>query len=86
VDKQEVQSTVKAFILREFLQGESPDALTESTPLITSGVLDSLATLKLVSFLENTYGVTFEAHEVDAEHLDTIGAIANFVLAKSSGK
>ena len=78
--KEEIQSAVKDYILREFLPGESPDALSESTPLVTGGILDSLATLKLVSFLENAYDVTFEAHEVDAEHLDTIAAIASWVV------
>jgi len=81
---QEIQSAVKDYILKEFLPGENPDALSQSTPLITGGILDSLATLKLVSFLENTYGIIFEAHEVDAEHLDTLAAIANWVLERKS--
>jgi acyl carrier protein len=84
MEKQEVQNTVKKYILTEFLPGENPEALSDSTPLVTGGILDSLATLKLVSFLENTYGVTFAAHEVDAEHLDTIAAIANWVLERNS--
>ena len=76
---QEIQGQVKEFILKEFLPGESPDGLSESTPLVTGGILDSLATLKLVLFLESTYGITFEAHDLDAEHLDTIATIANLV-------
>jgi len=86
MDIQEIQSRVKEFILNEFLPGESPEGLTESTPLVTGGILDSLASLKLVLFLEETYGVTFEAHDLDAEHLDTIAAIAKLVVdRKNSG-
>ncbi len=81
---QEIQSLVKEFILNEFLPGESPEALSESTPLVTGGILDSLASLKLVLFLEETYGITFEAHDLDAEHLDTIAAIANLVLKRKA--
>jgi len=81
---QEIQSQVKAFILKEFLPGENPDGLSESTPLVTGGILDSLATLKLVVFLEETYGVTFEAHDLDAEHLDTISAIARLVVQRKN--
>src|SRR3989344_6992020 len=55
---EEIGRDVKEFILREFLQGEDPDALTDSTPLITGGILDSLATLKLVAFLEERFKVT----------------------------
>jgi len=81
---QEIQGQVKEFILKEFLPGENPDGLSDSTPLVTGGILDSLATLKLVLFLESTYGITFEAHDLDAEHLDTIATIANLVQKRKS--
>ena len=77
-----IKATIKEYILREFLPGEDPEALTDSTPLVTGGILDSLATIKLVSFLEEKYGISLEAHEVDAEHLDTIDLVAQLVDAK----
>lgn len=80
-----IQKTVKEYVLKEFLPGESPEALTESTPLVTGGILDSLATLKLVDFLEKQFGISLEAHEVDAEYLDTLSTIAALVLAKRVG-
>ena len=78
-----VKQTVKKFILNEFLPGEDPNELTDATPLITGGVLDSIATLKLVLFIEERYAITLEAHEVDPEHLDTIADIAKLILAKN---
>jgi acyl carrier protein len=79
----DVEKTVKEFILNEFLPGEDPAELTDATPLITGGVLDSIATLKLVLFIEEKYAITLEAHEVDPEHLDTIALIARLILAKN---
>jgi acyl carrier protein len=79
----EIKNTVKSFILKEFLPGENPDELADSTPLITGGVLDSLATLKLVAFIEETYKIELQAHEVDVEHLNTISDIADLVRTKS---
>ena len=78
----ETMQTVKDFILKTFLPGEDPSALTESTPLITSGILDSLATLDLVAFLENQYGLEFSANEVDVSRLGTLTDIARIVEAK----
>lgn len=78
----DVEYAVKQFVLKEFLPGEDPSELTSSTPLITGGILDSLATMKLVMFLEERYGVKFQAHEVDADHLDTVADIARLVEAK----
>lgn len=75
---------VRQYVLDTFLQGENPSALRDDTPLITGGVLDSLATLELVSFLEQRFGIQLEAHEVDAERLDTLTAIAALVQGKSA--
>jgi acyl carrier protein len=76
--------TVKAYILEEFLPGEDPAQLTESTALVSSGVLDSISVLKVVNFLEDTYSISVAPHEADAEHLDTLKSIAALVASKLS--
>jgi acyl carrier protein len=78
----QVKGAVKEFILKEFLPGEDPANLTDDLPLITTGILDSIATLKLVLHLEERYGITLEAHEADKEHLDTLDKIAALVASK----
>jgi acyl carrier protein len=80
--KQEIQHTVKDYILKEFLPGEDPNELTVTTPLITGGILDSIATLKLVAFIEERFAITLAAHEADVEHLDTLSSIADLILSK----
>jgi acyl carrier protein len=77
-----VGKTVKQFILDEFLPGEDPEELTESTPLLNSGILDSLATLKLSTFLEEEFDIQMEAHELDEEHIGSIAAIEQLVVSK----
>lgn len=79
-----VRSEVKDFILREFLPGENPDDLTDDLPLISAGILDSIATLKLVMHLEERYGIALAAHEASKEHLDSIDRIVSLVHGKTS--
>lgn len=78
----DTNAVIRDFILKEFLPGEDPSELTDATPLITGGVLDSIATLKVVMFIEERYGITMQAHEVDPEHLDTISRIAQLIRSK----
>ena len=78
----EIRQAVKGYILEEFLPGEDPSELRDDTPLITGGILDSIATLKLVAFVEETYGIELQPHEADAEHLNTISDIASLVQSK----
>jgi acyl carrier protein len=80
----ETLAQVKQYILETFLPGENPDELKESTPLISGGILDSIATLKLVMFLEERFGISVEAHEADREHLDTLSDIAALVERKKA--
>ena len=77
-----VMDIVKAFILEEFLPGEDPSKLTPSTPLMSAGILDSIATLKLIMFLEQEFGIQVEAHEVDEKHLNTPEAICGLIESK----
>jgi acyl carrier protein len=83
---QEVIEAIKSFVLKEFLLGEDPSALETSTPLITTGILDSIATLKLVVFLEERFGIELEAHEAGVEHLNTIADMVTLVASKRAGK
>ena len=77
-----VKETIRQFILTSYLQGESPSNLRDETPLRTSGVLDSLATLGLVNFVEQQFGIELEAHETGIESFDTIESIAGLVQRK----
>ncbi len=81
-DQNAIEAKLKTYLLEEFLAGEDPDELKESTELMTTGILDSIGTLKLVTFLENEFGVQLEPHETDTEYLNTIGDIARLVRSK----
>lgn len=78
----QLNATVKEYILSEFLEGTNPGELTDNTPLITGAILDSLATLKLVAFLEERFGIEIQAHEASVDHLNTISDIASLVRSK----
>lgn len=80
-----VRETVRRFILDNFLPGEDAANLTDSTELKESGILDSLSTLKLVTFLEEQYKVEFEADDLDAGNLSTVANIAALVASKQRG-
>jgi acyl carrier protein len=82
MNTQDIKATLKTFILNEYLPGEDPAALTDATPLMTTGILDSIAVLKVVTFLENQFGITVEPHEAVVENLNTLSDIERFVTSK----
>jgi acyl carrier protein len=84
MNTQDIKNTVKDFILNEYLPGEDPEALTDTTPLMTTGILDSIAVLKVVSFLEEQFGITIQPHEAVVENLNTVSDIEHFIMSKKS--
>ena len=81
-NQQEIKDTIKSFILQEFLPGEDPAQFTDSTPLVTGGILDSLATLRLVSYVEEQYSIQLEPYELTAEYLETLDLISDLIASK----
>jgi acyl carrier protein len=82
-----IESTVRSFILKQFLPDANPDELTESTPLVTGGILDSMATVRLIMFLEQHFHIDIPPHEVTAQNLANVARIAALVRIrqKASG-
>ena len=59
------------------------DELSESENLVRSGLIDSLALLEIVTFLEAEFGVDFRTTGVDPARLSTIDGILDLVERRS---
>jgi acyl carrier protein len=81
-NRREVRSAVREYLLSDVLSGEDPDALKDTTELVSSGILDSISTARLVSYLEEEFGVRFKASEIGAAHLNTVDLIVRTVESK----
>lgn len=82
IDTETMKETLRRFILDEFLPGEDPNSLTDETPLITGGVLDSIATIKFASFIEERYEVELPDEALNADNMDTIEKVVSLVRTK----
>ena len=82
MNEQDINAALKTYILNEFLPGEDPAGLTNSTPLMTTGILDSIAVLKVVTFLEEKFGIRIEPHEAVVDNLNTLSDMTRFVMSK----
>ena len=80
-DQQAIRDQLRDYIVRTFLPGEDPSNLHDDTALKSSGILDSMSTLNLVSYVEETFGITVAPHEASAA-FDTINDIAELIVSK----
>ena len=78
----ELADTIRQFILSRYLPGESPENLSDDMPLRTSGILDSLATLGLIGFLEQEFRIELDVYDTTVDRFDRITDIAATVIRK----
>ena len=56
----------------------------DDEPLIDNGVMTSLQTVELVTFLEDEFGIMIEDEEFDEENFGSVEAIARLVESKTA--
>ena len=68
------------FIERDILEDASN--IKADTVLFSSGLLDSLALVELVSFIEETFGLKIGASDLNPESFDTVASMETFISQK----
>ena len=70
---------VRSYILSVHLPGENPDMLSNEDDLLDMGILDSMAIMQLVDYLEKHYGITVPTEEIDPANFESINALTAFI-------
>lgn len=81
---QQIKDIVKAFIIENFLFGDTSYALDDDVSLIESGVVDSTGVLELVTFIEDQFGLEMADSDIVPANLDSLVRIAAFIETKSA--
>jgi acyl carrier protein len=81
----DVENAVTAFIVENFLFGNSADAPAPDASFLETGLVDSTGILELVAFLEGKYELQVADEELVPENLDSVASIAAFVVGKQGG-
>ena len=77
----DVATRIRDFIKQEILFEDSNASLTDETPLL-EGILDSLALMQLVAFIEEEFGVEIDDAEMTADNFRTVADIGGLVTQK----
>ncbi len=76
---EEITKTVRDYVIREYLEEGDDREITETTPLISGGVVDSFSMVSLLRFLEKKYSIHIPDEAATPEAFDTIRSIAALV-------
>ena len=70
------QETTQAFIQKLLNEHGYTEEVPTSESLILSGLLDSLAVIQIVVFLEETFGIDFSDVYLDQTNFDSVDLIS----------
>jgi len=75
---------LKHFIGTELVADGNGGELTDTTPLIDSGIIDSLGIMTLLGFLEETFSIQISGDDLIPENFASIATISELISLKSS--
>jgi len=75
----EISKAIRDYIIREYVQEGEDQEITETTPLISSGLVDSFSMVSLLRFLEKRYAIHIPDAAATPEAFDTIERIVALV-------
>lgn len=81
MNKDDIQLSIANYIKKNFLFDENKD-LKPDASLYGDGIIDSMGTIELISFLENTYKIHFDDDELIEENFKSIESISDFLYRK----
>ena len=81
----EMKQAVIEYVRDEYLDEDDDMELTEDTPLISSGIVDSFSMVSLKTFLEKKYDVKIPDEQASAELFDTVTSIVRIVEQLKQG-
>ncbi len=75
----DITKVVRDYIVREYLEEGDEREITETTPLISGGIVDSFSMVSLKRFLEKKYRIQIPDAEATPDAFDTVQSIVALV-------
>ena len=80
-----METVINDYISRELVQDPALLPLADETPLLDSGILDSLKLLRLVVFLDQRFGITMDEADLLPENFASVNTICAYLRTREPG-
>lgn len=84
MDKTEIERIVSSYVCDKIFFKKKK--VSNDFVLLTSGEIDSISTLRLISFLEKKFSLNIKMEDFDPDNFDSINKITKFVMEKAKAQ
>ncbi len=81
-DTEAIERNIREFIVSNFMFGVDDGSLKREDSFLQNGVIDSTGVLELVAYLEQSFNIEVDDHELVPVNLDSIQNVAAYVSRK----
>ncbi len=82
MNEQTAETAIRKYIVNEIMFKKDESVLGFEESLLERGVLDSMAMVELIAFLEREFSVKVARTDMVPENFDSIQAIAQFIRSR----
>jgi acyl carrier protein len=82
----DVKKVIREYVTKEYLEDGDERVVTDTTKLITGGIVDSFSMVSLKRFLERKYAISIPDADASPEAFDTVNSIAELVTRFAAKK
>jgi acyl carrier protein len=76
----DMKKMIRDYVTKEYLEEDDERTITDSTPLISGGIVDSFSMVSLKRFLERKYSIQIPDAQATPDAFDTVDKIAALVV------
>jgi 2-hydroxymuconate-semialdehyde hydrolase len=81
-----LEAVINDYISRELVQDATLLPLGNATPLLETGILDSLSLLRLVMFIQEQFGIAVDDLDLVPAHFASVDTICAYLRSGAGGK
>ncbi len=79
-----IKDRLRAFIIENFLFGDTDYALEDDASLIDNDVMDSTGVLELIAFIDEAFGIKMPDADIVPANLDSLLKVTAYVTARKA--
>jgi acyl carrier protein len=80
-----IQKQIRDFLVQNILFTSDGFDYGDDDSFLEQGIIDSVGIMELILFVEETYCLRVEEHEVTPDNFDSVNKLARYIKSKQNG-
>ncbi len=78
----EIKTKIREYIAQNLLFSDNGFEYADEGSFLEEGIVDSVGVMELVLFVEETFNITVDDHEIIPDNFDSINQLAHYIHSK----